>query len=164
MRLYTLFNWYLLVIFGVILSACSKQEGEGDYRFELLTSDRTGIDFSNTLKPTKDLNIFYYMYFYNGGGVGAGDLNNDGLIDLCFTANQEANRIYLNKSGLRFEDVTEKTGFKGSKGWSNGVSIVDINQDGLLDIYVSQVGNFENMKGHNLLFECQKITEEGVPV
>lgn len=164
MRLYTLFNWYLLVIFGVILSACSKQEGEGDYRFELLTSDRTGIDFSNTLKPTKDLNIFYYMYFYNGGGVGAGDLNNDGLIDLCFTANQEANRIYLNKSGLRFEDVTEKAGFKGSKGWSNGVSIVDINQDGLLDIYVSQVGNFENMKGHNLLFECQKITEEGVPV
>lgn len=164
MRFHTLFNWYLLIIFGVILSACSKQEGEGDYRFELLTSDQTGIDFSNTLKPTKDLNIFYYMYFYNGGGVGAGDLNNDGLIDLCFTANQEANRIYLNKSGLRFEDVTEKAGFKGSRGWSNGVSIVDINQDGLLDIYVSQVGNFENMKGHNLLFECQKITEEGVPV
>lgn len=147
-----------------MLGSCSKKEGEGDYRFELLTSDRTGIDFSNTLKPSKDFNIFYYMYFYNGGGVGAGDLNNDGLIDLCFTANQEANRIYLNKPGLKFEDVTEKAGFKGGKGWSNGVSIVDINQDGLLDIYVSQVGDFENMKGHNLLFECQRITPEGVPV
>lgn len=159
-----LLNWFLLITISSLLASCSRESGEADYRFELLTADRTGIDFSNTLKPSKDLNIFYYMYFYNGGGVGAGDLNNDGLIDLCFTANQEANRIYLNKSGLRFEDVTEKAGFHGGKGWSNGVSIVDINQDGLLDIYISQVGDFENMKGHNLLFECQKITAEGIPI
>jgi len=153
-----------MVLLGAVALACAGKDEPADYDFELHTSDRTGIDFSNTLKPTKDFNIFYYMYFYNGGGVGAGDLNNDGLIDLCFTANQEPNRIYLNKSGLRFEDVTEQAGFKGGKGWSNGVSIVDINQDGLLDIYISQVGDFEGMKGHNLLFECQKITPEGVPV
>ncbi|GGM98741.1 hypothetical protein GCM10010967_35790 [Dyadobacter beijingensis] len=164
MRFNKLFYRVLTFALAALLGACSKQEEAEDYRFELLTADRTGIDFSNTLKATPDLNIFYYMYFYNGGGVGAGDLNNDGLVDLCFTANQEANRIYLNKSGLRFEDVTEKAGFKGAKGWSNGVSIVDINQDGLLDIYISQVGDFENMKGHNLLFECQRITPEGIPV
>jgi hypothetical protein len=144
--------------------SCSKEKDLRDYQFDLLTSEKTGIDFSNTLKPTKDFNIFYYMYFYNGGGVGAGDLNNDGLVDLCFTANQEQNRIYLNKSGLKFEDITEKANFKGGKGWSNGVSIVDINQDGMLDIYISQVGNFEPMKGHNLLFVCQEITKEGIPV
>ena len=162
------FNGLLRKLWAIALAAslftCSSQKDDADYDFELLTADRTGIDFSNTLKPTKDLNIFYYMYFYNGGGVGAGDLNNDGLIDLCFTANQEANRIYLNRSGLKFEDVTAKANFGADKGWSNGVSIVDINQDGMLDIYISQVGDFENMKGHNLLFECQEITKDGVPV
>ncbi|WP_229208913.1 VCBS repeat-containing protein [Dyadobacter luticola] len=155
---------YFLLFCWIALSCSKEKEEAKDYQFDLLTSEKTGLDFSNTLKPTKDFNIFYYMYFYNGGGVGAGDLNNDGLIDLCFTANQEANRIYLNKSGLKFEDVTEKANFKGDKGWSNGVSIVDINQDGMLDIYISQVGNFESMKGHNLLYVCQEITKEGIPV
>lgn len=154
-----------ILLFALILAgfSCSKEKDISEYDFDLLTAEKTGIDFSNTLKPTKDFNIFYYMYFYNGGGVGAGDLNNDGLIDLCFSANQEANRIYLNKSGMKFEDVTEKANFKGNKGWSNGVSIVDINQDGMLDIYISQVGDFESMKGHNLLFVCQEI-KDGVPV
>ncbi|MCF2496470.1 VCBS repeat-containing protein [Dyadobacter chenhuakuii] len=154
-----------ILLIAVILAgfSCAREKDIAEYDFDLLTAEKTGIDFSNTLKPTKDFNIFYYMYFYNGGGVGAGDLNNDGLIDLCFTANQEPNRIYLNKSGMKFEDVTEKANFKGDKGWSNGVSIVDINQDGMLDIYISQVGDFESMKGHNLLFVCQEI-KDGVPV
>ncbi|MCF2486703.1 VCBS repeat-containing protein [Dyadobacter sp. CY347] len=154
-----------ILLFTLFLAgfSCSKEKDIAEYDFDLLTSEKTGIDFANTLKPTKNFNIFYYMYFYNGGGVGAGDLNNDGLIDLCFSANQEPNRIYLNKSGMKFEDVTEKANFQGNKGWSNGVSIVDINQDGMLDIYISQVGNFESMKGHNLLFVCQEI-KNGVPV
>lgn len=146
------------------LVSCSKKEENRDYAFTLLTSEKTGLNFSNTLKPTKDFNIFNYMYFYNGGGVGAGDLNNDGLVDLCFMANQESNRIYLNRSGMKFEDITEKANFKTGKGWSNGVSIVDINQDGMLDIYISQVGNFEGIKGHNLLFICKEITKKGIPV
>lgn len=158
-----IFSKILLVILFLAGFACSKEKDISEYDFDLLTADKTGIDFANTLKPTKDFNIFYYMYFYNGGGVGAGDLNNDGLVDLCFTGNQEANRIYLNKSGMKFEDVTEKANFKGDKGWSNGVSIVDINQDGMLDIYISQVGDFESMKGHNLLYVCQEI-KDGVPV
>lgn len=157
--------FYKILLFVLILAgfSCSKEKDISEYDFDLLTAEKTGIDFSNTLKPTKDFNIFYYMYFYNGGGVGAGDLNNDGLVDLCFSANQEPNRIYLNKSEMKFEDVTEKANFKGQKGWSNGVSIVDINQDGMLDIYISQVGDFESMKGHNLLFICQEI-KDGVPV
>jgi hypothetical protein len=156
-------NAFLLFMLWIFAS-CSNEKDVLNYSFDLLSSEQTGIEFSNTLKPTKDFNIFYYMYFYNGGGVGAGDLNNDGLVDLCFTANQEANRIYLNKSGMKFEDITDKSNFKGAKGWSTGVSIVDINQDGMLDIYISQVGDFESIKGHNLLFVCQEITKEGIPV
>ncbi|KAA0993948.1 VCBS repeat-containing protein [Dyadobacter sp. UC 10] len=164
MHLLKFFRPILTIVFAWIIFSCSREKKLEEYDFDLLTSEKTGIDFSNTLKPTKDFNIFYYMYFYNGGGVGAGDLNNDGLIDLCFTANQGANKIYLNKSELQFEDVTDKANFTGGKGWSNGVSIVDINQDGMLDIYISQVGEFESMKGHNLLFVCQEITKEGIPV
>ncbi|MCF2444439.1 VCBS repeat-containing protein [Dyadobacter sp. CY345] len=157
---------FKLWVVGLVASvfSCSEKKGDQDFSFELLTSEKTGIDFSNTLKSTKDFNIFNYMYFYNGGGVGAGDLNNDGLIDLCFTANQESNKIFLNRSGMKFDDITEKANFKGGKGWSNGVSIVDVNQDGMLDIYISQVGDFEGVKGHNLLFICKEITKEGIPV
>lgn len=158
-----LFKFWVVGLLVIIFS-CSEKKDTQDFSFELLTSEKTGIDFSNTLKSSKDFNIFNYMYFYNGGGVGAGDLNNDGLIDLCFTANQESNKIFLNRSGMKFEDITEKANFKGGKGWSNGVSIVDVNQDGMLDIYISQVGDFEGVKGHNLLFVCKQITKEGIPV
>ena len=156
--------WLFLGFLLPGLYSCKKDTEIKDYAFDLLTSETTGIEFSNTLQSTDDFNIFNYMYFYNGGGVGAGDFNNDGLVDLCFIANQEPNRIYLNKSGMKFEDITEKSNFKGGKAWSNGVSIVDINQDGMLDIYVSQVGEFEKIKGHNLLFVCKEITNEGIPV
>ena len=132
--------------------------------FRRLDAEQTGLAFSNDLKPTKDLNIFSYMYFYNGSGVGAGDFNNDGLVDLVFTANLQENRLYLNRGKLKFDDVTPKTNINQGKGWANGVSVVDINQDGKLDLYISQVGGFADFKGHNLLFICKEITKEGVPV
>ena len=110
--------------------------------FRRLDAEQTGLAFSNDLKPTKDLNIFSYMYFYNGSGVGAGDFNNDGLVDLGFTANLQENRLYLNRGKLKFDDVTPKTNINQGKGWANGVSVVDINQDGKLDLYISQVGGF----------------------
>ncbi|MBP6620372.1 MAG: VCBS repeat-containing protein, partial [Leadbetterella sp.] len=148
------------IILGVFALSCSKSK---ETLFKVISAEESGLSFSNDLKPTADLNIFNYMYFYNGGGVGAGDLNNDGKPDLVFSSNQNQNKIFLNKGSLKFEDITEKANFKAEKGWSTGVSIVDINQDGLLDIYVSRVGNFEALKGHNLLYVCQNIDKDGVP-
>jgi enediyne biosynthesis protein E4 len=162
-------NKLFLFIFLSIFLSCKDKETT---TFELLDSEQIGLTFSNDLKATKDLNIFNYMYFYNGGGVGSGDFNNDGFMDLYFTSNQHENRIFLNKgnknnAGIGFEDVTDKSFKNSQKGageWSNGVSVVDINQDGKLDIYVSQVGGFESLKAHNLLYICQEITKEGIPI
>jgi hypothetical protein len=161
MKRFSFLIYLPVALFLLFTQSCQKKTPPA---FELLDGETTGIDFSNDLNPTKDFNIFRYMYFYNGGGIGAGDLNNDGWVDLVFTANMSDNKIFLNKGNMKFENVTEKANFKGGKGWSNGVSIVDINQDGLLDIYVNQVGDFEILKGHNLLFVCQKIGADGVPV
>jgi len=104
--------------------------------FEVLTEKRTGIDFSNDLSYNKDFNLFKYIYFYNGSGVGAGDFNQDGLIDLFFAYNQQQNKLYLNKDHLSFKNVTKEATIPQDGGWSTGVSVVDINNDGLLDIYV----------------------------
>lgn len=131
--------------------------------FQLLESKKTGVDFVNSVKPTPGFNIFSYMYFYNGGGVGAGDFNNDGLADLFFTANQTTDRLYLNQGGLTFQDVTETAGLSAIKGWHTGVSVVDINQDGLLDLYVSCVAPYSGTNSHNLLYICQTIDAKGIP-
>lgn len=131
--------------------------------FEVLDSSRTGLVFSNTLTPTQQFNMFKYMYFYNGGGVGAGDFNNDGLIDLFMSANQVDNKLYLNKGNLQFTDVTKEAQIAEDSAWSTGVSVVDINNDGLLDIYVCRVGQYETLHGHNQLLVCQGIDKNGVP-
>lgn len=156
MRSYSCWLWCLL---GVITACQSPKE---EKLFQVLSSEQTGITFENTLKPTPELNIFTYMYFYNGGGVGAGDLNGDGRPDLVFTSNLGENKIYLNEGNMKFKDITQASGFFSDKGWSNGISLVDINQDGRLDIYISQVGDFLHFKGHNLLFVCEKVVD-GVP-
>ncbi|MFN3784783.1 MAG: VCBS repeat-containing protein [Spirosomataceae bacterium] len=154
---------YLFLSLCIWTLVSCQQSKENKMIFKVLNADRTGVDFVNTVTPTKDLNIFSYMYFYNGGGTAAGDLNKDGFIDLIFTANLGENKIYLNKGDLKFEDITQKSNFTSDTGWSNGISLVDINQDGLLDIYVSQVGNYLSLKGHNLLFVCKKI-ENSIPI
>ncbi|MES2004928.1 MAG: VCBS repeat-containing protein [Bacteroidota bacterium] len=154
---------YLLLSL-VVLSACrSSNVQQQPPMFELLDSSKTGLLFSNKLKPTQEFNMFKYMYFYNGGGVGAGDFNNDGLIDLFMTANQGENKLYLNKGDLKFTDVTKEAGIVQDGGWSTGVSVVDINNDGLLDIYVCRVGEFETLHGRNQLLICQGIDKNGVP-
>lgn len=120
--------------------------------FSILDSGKTGIRFSNDLTDTPDFNILEYLYYYNGAGIAAGDINGDGLTDLYFAGNQVANRLYLNKGNLQFEDITEKAGVAGSGTWSTGVTMADVNGDGHLDIYVSQVGNYKEAKGVNQLF------------
>lgn len=120
--------------------------------FSLMPSDSTGIDFFNEVKNQKNFNIFKYRNFYNGGGVAIGDINNDGLPDIYFTANMNANKLYLNKGNFTFEDISKSAGVEGNKPWSTGVNMVDINQDGLLDIYVSNAGNMQGDNHNNDLY------------
>src|SRR6266513_2001675 len=144
----------------VALLACSSA---ADRRFELLDPHATGISFVNELNPTPELNIFNYLYYYDGGGVASGDLNRDGLPDLYFTSNQGRNRLYINRGDFRFEDVTDRAFEAQPNFWSTGVVLVDINGDGLLDIYVSNVGGYPPFTGHNQLFINQGSDRQGVP-
>jgi hypothetical protein len=135
-----------------------------DPAFEVMDHQRTGLDGSNTLHPTIDFNVLDYMYYYNGAGIGAGDFNGDGRIDLFFAANQGDNKLYLNDGNLHFRDVTVAAHIPQDKGWSTGVSVVDINNDGLLDIYICKVGKLGGLPStHNQLLVCQGIDRNGVP-
>ena len=121
--------------------------------FESLPSSETKIDFANNLEENANLGILNYIYYYNGGGVAIGDINNDGLPDIYFTANSKGhNKLYLNKGNFKFEDITDKAGVAGSSDWCTGATMADVNGDGLLDIYVCAVANSHNLKGDNELF------------
>ena len=111
----------------------SENNGGG---FELLSSKRSGITFANNLTEDLEQNYLNFEYIYNGGGVAVGDINNDGLPDIYFSGNEVPNKLYLNKGGLKFEDITDAAGVAADDGWYTGVSMVDINNDGWLDIYV----------------------------
>src|SRR5690606_36238385 len=149
----------LIPCFLSILFGSCKQQGETPETpldpptlFTLLGAERTGIDFENTVVNQKDLNIFKYRNFYNGGGVAIGDINNDGLADIYFSGNMVPNRLYLNKGNFEFEDISESAGVLGNKPWSTGVLMVDVNNDGLLDIYVCNAGNMEGNNHDNDLY------------
>ena len=159
---------YIKILFPIIglmvfLFACNDREKEPPAMFEALSSGSTGIDFINKLTPTPQFNMFKYMYFYNGGGVGVGDFNNDGLSDIFFSSNQGENKLYLNEGGMKFKDVTKGAKIPQDGGWSTGVSVVDINNDGLLDIYVCRVGNYETLKSKNQFLICKGKDVNGVP-
>jgi hypothetical protein len=111
---------------------------------DLIESSHTGISFSNIVSENNQLNRLNYEYLYNGGGVAAGDINNDGLADIYFTGNMVADRLYLNQGDFKFSDITESAGIPFENDWHTGVTMVDINQDGLLDIYVCRSGWFKD--------------------
>ena len=141
-------NFFVLLFALTIslISSCSKDSEENEMsnkNFSKLSSEHTGINFQNNLKENDSLNYFSYSYLYMGGGVAAGDIDNDGLTDLFFTGNMESNRLYLNQGDLQFKDITKEAGVGGDSRWFTGVTMVDINNDGYLDIYVSASGKFE---------------------
>ncbi len=152
--LFTRFFFGLLSLVAINCESNQEtaQEEKPQKLFELLDESKTGIDFSNTLSYDNYFNVYKYRNYYNGGGVAIGDLNNDGLPDIYFTANQEQNRLYLNKGDFKFEDITEKANVGGTKPWSTGVTMVDINADGYLDIYVCNSGDLEGNNKQNELF------------
>jgi enediyne biosynthesis protein E4 len=150
-----------ILLFALLTPGCGGPGSSSD-QFQLLRKDATGLDFENLLKQSSEFNVFNFMYFYNGGGLAAGDFNNDGLVDLYFTSNMGPNKMFLNEGGMKFRDVTDEAGVAGRIGWSTGASVVDLNNDGLLDIYVGQMGDFKIFHDQNQLFICKGI-KDGVP-
>ena len=137
---------------AVLFFSCSHKEEEKPL-FAQLSSSQTGIHFANTLVDHDSLNILDYLYYYNGGGVAIGDINNDGLPDIYFTANSKGNnKLYLNKGDFHFEDITAKAGIAGTSDWCSGVTMADVNGDGYLDIYICAVSKKLGLTGHNRLF------------
>jgi len=142
-------NLLFLITWFVFFISCHRT----DTVFTSLPASKTNIQFENILEKKEGFGILYYLYYYNGGGVAVGDINNDGLPDLYFTANSKGhNKLYLNKGNYEFEDITDKAGVAGTADWCTGATMADINGDGLLDIYVSAVSNAYGLKGHNELF------------
>lgn len=143
---------YSAIFLIFLVFSCKPDWKKGEQLFTLMAPSSTHVNFKNQLTETEQSNIIEYLYFNNGAGVAAGDINNDGLVDLYFTSNQHSNKLYLNKGNFKFEDITESAGVAGTGDWKTGVTMADVNGDGLLDIYVCQVGNYKNFHGKNQLF------------
>ncbi len=158
-------NSLFSLLFSISISIClwvSCQNKPSRTLFTQLMPSDTGIDFANNITPDDTLNVLYFMYMYNGAGVGVGDFNGDSLPDIFFSGNQVSSKLYLNKGNFKFEDVTEKAGVKTDR-WATGVSVADVNADGLLDIYVCVAyNNLWNRSNANLLFINQGV-KNGVP-
>lgn len=138
-----------VILLMYVFSAC--REGQQKL-FSDLDSDDTGIDFRNLIIEDENLNFGSYIYFYNGAGVAIGDINNDGLQDVFFTGNMVKNRLYLNKGDFTFQNITEQSLVAEKQGWCTGASMVDINGDGYLDIYVCRSADDDSLRRENLLF------------
>ncbi|GAB3532499.1 VCBS repeat-containing protein [Pontibacter brevis] len=168
-----LFHFFMLTAF---LAGCQENEIKdeagasqvaqtpAETMFSLLPAEKTNISFSNTIQENPYGNILAYQYFYNGGGVAIGDINNDGLQDIYFSGNMVANRLYLNKGNMQFEDITMQAGVAGrGNNWKTGVTMADVNGDGLLDVYLCYSGNMPPEARANQLFINQGPDASGVP-
>lgn len=150
-------SWYLLIFVTCLLSCTNTTEKTNSYPvkdkiFTRLHSNETGIDFRNDLEESENFDVFRYRNYYNGAGVSIGDINNDGLPDIYLTSNLKQNKLFLNQGNLHFKDITDSASVGGTKAWSTGVSMVDINADGFLDIYVCNSGDIKGDDKENELF------------
>lgn len=150
---------FLIILFSLFFVSCEEKTHQPTF----VEVPDSGISFSNNVQNTPQLNILNYLYFYNGAGTAIADFNNDGLEDIYFTSNQQADQLYINKGNLKFENSTEQAHITNQQGWTTGVTVVDINHDGYLDIYVSKVSGHLELTGNNLLYINQGATPSGTP-
>src|SRR5688572_21496834 len=155
-----------------LIAACSGTDGFASkgtapaadgHLFTKLPSSYTGVRFANRLEDTRELNVFTYRNYYNGGGVAIGDLTGDGLPELMLTSNLGGNRLYVNEGKFRFRDVTEDAGVGGNGYWATGVTLADVNADGRLDIYVCYAGNVAGERRANELYINNGVSSKGIP-
>ncbi len=152
-------NLLFLFIFFVLIGCSSRdlrQPSSISQLLELVPPDQSNVHFQNQVFEDADLNIITFEYLYNGAGVGVGDVNNDGWQDIFFAGNMVNSRLYLNKGQFQFEDITEQAGINTQPRWATGVAMVDINQDGWLDIYVSVAGPFSPQQRRNIFYINQQ--------
>ncbi len=160
-NLKNIFSLASLLALSVFLFSTCKQKQP---LFREVKPDKSGIHFNNEIKEDEELNVLYYEYIYNGGGVGIGDFNNDSLPDIYFTGNLVPNKLYINRGQLKFEDVTDTAGVAGNGKWCKGVTVVDINNDGLDDIYVNAAVRLPASERKNLLYINQGADKiSGIP-
>ncbi len=150
---------YILCLLSALVSSCNKNKT----LFQPVSSDHSGIHFDNSIPDNDSFNIMKYQNVYNGGGVGIGDFNNDGLQDIYFTGNMVSNKLYLNKGGFSFQDITTEADVAGNGEWCRGVAVVDINNDGWMDIYVCATMKRDPSKRRNLLYINQGADKNGIP-
>jgi hypothetical protein len=152
------------ILFSAIIFVFCSCNDQSLGKFVKLSKEHTGINFTNQIFESDSINIFDFANIYNGGGVGVGDFNNDGLQDLYFTGNMVPNKLYLNKGDLKFQDITNESQTDGKGIWSRGVAVVDINNDGNMDMYVCATAKRNPMERINILYVNQGVNKEGVPV
>lgn len=163
------------IFFGLLsMMLCCKPDNKSDSSsrtdqpkvmlFDILSPEQTGINFENKITETLSMNGLFYEYYYNGAGLSVADFNNDGLQDVYFVSNLHPNKLYLNMGNLKFKDISQESGTAEHFGFSTGVTEVDINYDGWMDIYISNSGRFDSEMMKNKLFVNQGINKNGIPV
>src|SRR5687767_5777586 len=150
--------FFATLVFTSVFIGCKSST-----QFEEIKSSQSGIHFNNLIQENDSLNPLDVENMYNGGGAGIADFNNDGLMDIYFTGNMVTNKLYLNKGDFKFEDITDKAGVDGSGRWCRGVSAVDINNDGLMDLYITASLMKDSKKRENLLYINEGIDAKGIP-
>ena len=151
---------YTFLVIAILFGGCNSTPE----LFHKVSSSHSGIHFNNKVIENDSINPLDLEFLYNGGGVAVGDFNNDGLPDLYFTASTVSNKLYLNKGGLTFKDITSTAKVDGEGRWCNAASVVDINNDGLLDIYVCTTVKKNPEERKNILYVNQGLNNDGVPV
>ncbi|MDF2430629.1 MAG: hypothetical protein JWP44_260 [Mucilaginibacter sp.] len=152
-------KYLLLLLFLFLIVSCKKKTT----LFEQIPSSYSGIHFNNKIVENDSINPLDKLNIYNGGGIGIGDFNNDGLQDVYLVGNAVSNKLYINKGNMKFEDVTKQAGVAGSGGWGRGAAVIDINNDGLMDIYVCYTLLSDSLKRTNQLYINQGVDKNGVP-